>query len=70
MREETFPTAELENRLPRQKMNDMAERLGTPQQTIPDNRIVLSPIILAISFPHSNCRMKRGVCLHGIIEAA
>ena len=64
VREETFPTAELENRLPRQKMNDMAERLGAPQQTIRDNRIVLSPIILAISFPDSKCRMKRGVSLH------
>jgi hypothetical protein len=68
--EQTFPTAELENRLPRQKMNDMAERLGTPQQTIRGNRIMLSPIIVAISFPDSKCRMKRSVLFHGIIEAA
>jgi len=53
--EQTFPTAELENRLPRQKMNCMAEGLGTPKQTIRGNRIVLSPIIVAISFPGSKC---------------
>src|SRR5438309_11038299 len=47
-------------------MNDMAERLGTPQQTIFHNRIVLSPIIVAISFPDNKCRMKRTVLLHKI----
>ena len=70
MCEQTFPTAELENRLPRQKMNCMAERLGTPQQAIRGNRIVLSPVIVAISFPNSKCRMKRSVCLHAIVSTA
>src|SRR6266446_6420013 len=30
VREETFPTAELENRLPRQKMHRVSKRLSTP----------------------------------------
>jgi hypothetical protein len=62
--EQTFPTTELENRLARQKMDCMAEGLGVPQQSIRGDRIVLSPIIVAISFPDSKCGVKRGVCLH------
>src|SRR6266487_3716841 len=65
--EESLSATELENRLPRQKMDRVAERLGPPQQTIFGNRIVLSPVIIAVSFPHSECRMKRSFLFHGII---
>jgi hypothetical protein len=64
VREETFAAAELENSLARQEVNRMPKCLGTPQQTIRGNRIMLSPIIVAISFPDSKCRMKRSVLFH------
>src|SRR5947207_10948500 len=56
--EQTFPTAELENGLPRQRMNDLAVRLGRPHQTIRGHRIMLAPIDVEISLRDHACRSE------------
>jgi hypothetical protein len=47
-----FATPELENRLAWKKMNSMPECLSPPKQTVFNNRIVILPVIVSISFPN------------------
>ena len=58
-RQSKLAAAKFKNRLPRQQMDRVSERLRTPKQPIINNWIVLPPVFVAISLTDRQGRDKR-----------